>query len=63
MYKFSVGKLKGRNPSGNLSVDGRIILKCSLKRQGARMWTGFSWLRTRVQWWAAVNMVRNLQVQ
>jgi hypothetical protein len=28
-----------------LGVDGRIILKWSLKKEDVRMWNGFNWLR------------------
>jgi hypothetical protein len=30
---------KGRELLGDLDVDGRIILKSILKKQGVRMWT------------------------
>jgi hypothetical protein len=29
----------------DLEVSNRIILKLIIKKQGARMWTGFIWLR------------------
>jgi hypothetical protein len=35
--------LKGRNYFGNLSVDGRIILKLSFRR----VWIGLMWNRTK----------------
>jgi hypothetical protein len=28
-------------------VDGRILLKCVLKKYGVRVWTGLNWLRIR----------------
>jgi hypothetical protein len=31
--------------SGNLGVDGRIILEWVLGRQGGKLWNGFNWLR------------------
>jgi hypothetical protein len=31
-YKTSVEKLKGRDNLGNLGIDGRITLKCILKK-------------------------------
>jgi hypothetical protein len=38
--------LKGRDNLRDLGVDGRIILKCMLKKKGVRVWAGFIWLRT-----------------
>jgi hypothetical protein len=38
--------LKGRDNSEDLHVDESVILKCVLKKQIRRMWTGFIWLRT-----------------
>jgi hypothetical protein len=32
---------------GDLSVDGRIILICVLKKSGVRVWTGFILIRIR----------------
>jgi hypothetical protein len=39
----------------NLGVDGRIILKCKLEKQGVRKWTGSNTLMNlRVhKWWEA----------
>jgi hypothetical protein len=34
-----LGSTKGRNDLEDLGVDGRIILKCALKKCVARMWT------------------------
>jgi hypothetical protein len=42
MYKIRTGKAEGKRP---LSVDGRIILKWILKKQGLRVWTVFIWPR------------------
>jgi hypothetical protein len=36
--------LKGRDYLGDLSVDGRITLECTLKVEGMRVWTVFVWL-------------------
>jgi hypothetical protein len=37
--------LKGRDHLVDIGVDRRFLLKWILKKQGARMWTGFIWLR------------------
>jgi hypothetical protein len=37
--------MKARRHLKNLSVDGRTILKCILKKWGGRVWTGLIWLR------------------
>jgi hypothetical protein len=34
-----------RDHLGDLGIDGRIILKLSLKKLGMKMWTEFVWLR------------------
>jgi hypothetical protein len=52
--------LKARDPLGNLGVDGRIILKRILKKQGVRIRTGFMWFRTGYRWCVPVNMEMNL---
>jgi hypothetical protein len=42
-YKSLVRKLEGKRPLGNLGVDGKIILKCILKKHTGlhvRLWTG-----------------------
>jgi hypothetical protein len=33
-----------RNLLGELCVTGRIILKCTLKKYGSKMWIRFMWL-------------------
>jgi hypothetical protein len=38
--------LYGRDHSGDLVVDGRIILEWILGKQFETLWTGFIWLRT-----------------
>jgi hypothetical protein len=43
-------------------VDKRIILKCILKEQDGRMWTGFIWFSTRLAV-AVVNKVTKLGVR
>jgi hypothetical protein len=37
--------MKGKGHLGKLGVDDRIILKCILKKQSVRIWTGFNWLK------------------
>jgi hypothetical protein len=36
-----LGKSEGKKPFANLDVDGRILLKCILKKQTEMVWTGF----------------------
>jgi hypothetical protein len=36
-----LGSLKGRDRFGDLSIDGRIILKLILKEWGGIVWAGF----------------------
>jgi hypothetical protein len=36
---------KRRDHSEDLGVDGKIILEWMLGKLGAKMWTGFVWLR------------------
>jgi hypothetical protein len=42
---FWLGRLKGRDNSEDLGVDGRIILKWILREYVRRMWTRFIWLK------------------
>jgi hypothetical protein len=46
-YKILYGKLKTNRSLWRVGVDGRILLKCILKKQGVDVWTGFNWLKTR----------------
>jgi hypothetical protein len=39
--------LNGRHHSKDISIDGMIILKLILKKEGGRVWTGLIWLRIR----------------
>jgi hypothetical protein len=41
--EFWCGNLNERD----LGIDGRIILKCTLKKRDVRAWTGLVWLRAR----------------
>jgi hypothetical protein len=43
--KLKSENLEVRNCLGNLGIDGRIILKWILSKQGVMVWTGFTWLR------------------
>jgi hypothetical protein len=45
VYNILVGKSEGKRPLGRLDVDGRIILKWTLGKQGLGMWIGFMLLR------------------
>jgi hypothetical protein len=44
---FSLENLKGRDYSEDLDIDEKIKSECTLGKQGANVWTGFIWLRTR----------------
>jgi hypothetical protein len=44
VYRILVGKLKGRNCLEDLGVDGRIILKWIIRKQGWMVWIRFIWL-------------------
>jgi hypothetical protein len=39
-YISLVGKLKGRDHSKVIGIDGRIILEHFLGKQGGKLWTG-----------------------
>jgi len=45
VYKVLVGKPEMKRLLGSSGIDGRIILKYILEKQGVRSWTGFVWLR------------------
>jgi hypothetical protein len=55
---FQLASLSGRD----LSVDGRILLKQTLRKQGVITRTGFIWLRTETSGIALVNKATNLLV-
>jgi hypothetical protein len=42
---FWLGSLKARDHTEDLGVDGKIILKRILGKQGGKLWTGCIWLR------------------
>jgi hypothetical protein len=39
--------MKVRDHKEVLDVDGKMVLKWMLAKDGGRLWTGFIWLRTR----------------
>ena len=45
VYRVLVGKPEGRNHSGDLGVDGRIILERISSRWDVCIWTGLGWPR------------------
>jgi hypothetical protein len=46
-YTALIQKPEGKDHLNDPGADGRIILKYILWKQGARVWTGFIWLRIR----------------
>jgi len=44
-YKILVGSPKRRDHSKNLGIEGKIILKWMLGKEGGKMRTGYMWLR------------------
>jgi hypothetical protein len=46
---FWLENLKGRDYSEDLDIDERIKSERILGKQGANVWTGFIWLRTRTR--------------
>jgi hypothetical protein len=46
-YTNLIGNPEGKMPVGRLFVDGRIMLKLNVGKQGVRMWTELIWLRLR----------------
>jgi len=48
LIHFLVGNLRERNRLHYLGVEGRVILKCGLKKNdGGATWTGFVWFWMR----------------
>jgi hypothetical protein len=47
-YKGLVGKPEESHDLEDIGVDGRIILKCALKKQDGTSLTGFVWLRADI---------------
>jgi hypothetical protein len=45
VYRVLVGNPRKRNHWGDLSVDGKIILRQIFRRWDVGVWTGLSWLR------------------
>jgi hypothetical protein len=43
--KFKLGSLKGKDHSEDLNIDGRIILKRIIEKQGLGVCPGFIWFR------------------
>jgi hypothetical protein len=46
-YRFSLGDLREREHLENISLNGKILLKCIFMRL-SRAWTGLIWLKTRI---------------
>jgi hypothetical protein len=47
---------------GDIGVDGRIVLKRIVKKQGVKMWPGFVWIRIGFSGGLFVIAVTNLWV-
>ena len=45
MYRVLMGKPEGKNPLGDLGVDGWIILGWISRRWDVGIWTGLGWPR------------------
>jgi len=46
MYtKFWSENLEGKDHSGRLGIDGKVILEWILEKQIGKVWTGFIWFR------------------
>jgi hypothetical protein len=45
VYRILVGKPEGKRPTGDLGVDGWIILGWISRRWDVGMWTGLGWPR------------------
>jgi hypothetical protein len=43
--KFWSENPNGRNHTGDISIDGRIIVEWNLGKYGGKVWIGFIWLR------------------
>jgi hypothetical protein len=43
-YTGLVAKPESKSYLVDLSIDGRIILKCIVNKYGVKMWTGFIWI-------------------
>jgi hypothetical protein len=44
-YNILVGKPEGKDNLEDLRVDGKVILKWTLRKLGGKMWTGCIWIR------------------
>jgi len=44
-YRILVGKSEGMKQLGRPGIDGRLILKGFIRKQGVRVWIGFIWLK------------------
>jgi hypothetical protein len=60
-YRILVRKAEENRPFEKV-VDGRIILKETLKKYVVGMWIGFSCLKIGSSGWALVHTVINLRV-
>ena len=61
VYRVFVGKTEGKSQSGDLGIDGWIILRLITMRWDVGIWTGLGWPRID-SWRTLVNAVMNLWV-
>jgi hypothetical protein len=50
-HEILAGKCYEMTHARKLGIAGRILLKLNLEKQGAKVWTGFNWLRLEPSDW------------
>jgi hypothetical protein len=58
--KSGLESLKGRDKLEDTGIDGRIILKCILRKNDLGVWIGFIWRRIGIGGYALVNTTMKL---
>jgi hypothetical protein len=62
VYRVLVGRPKGKRPLGRPRYRWEDNIKLDLREMGINWASWIQLAQDRVQWWAFVNMVMNLQV-